>query len=134
MRKLRLLREEAGAELLEFAMVSILFFTFVFGTMEFGRMIWQYNIIASVAKDGVRWAAVRGSTATTPADQSSLQTYVQGRAYGLSPTVTLNYPDGDNKSGSTVEVIVQGTFTPIVPILPQSARTLRSKARMLIAR
>jgi Flp pilus assembly protein TadG len=133
MRRPRLLGNERGAELVEFALMAVPFFMIMFGTMEFGRMIWQNNVIANAAKDGARWAAVRGNDATTPASASDVRTYVQGRAFGLAPTVTTTWSP-DNKAGSTVSVDVTLDFSPGVTLLPQATIHLRSKAQMLIAR
>ena len=114
--------------------MSAAFFIVVFSIMEFSRMIWQHNVVASAAKDGARWAAVRGSSSGAPATEDDVQTYVQGRAYGLPVTVTTLWSPGDKSAGSIVTVRVQRSFQPVVPILPQGLITLRSSAQMLIAR
>jgi Flp pilus assembly protein TadG len=135
MRLLRALRDETGAELLEFAMMGIAFFVIVFGTMDFSRMIWLDNVVASATKDGARWAAARGATADTPATSDSVNTYVQSRLYGMSGvTVTTTWNPTDKSAGSIVTVHVQGSFQSLVGILPQNAITLQSTAQMRISR
>jgi Flp pilus assembly protein TadG len=134
MRPRRFLREAFGAELVEFALMSAGFFIIVFGTVEFGRMIWQDNVVASAAKDGARWAAVRGASSDSPATVDSVRTYVQSRAPGLTVTVNTFWDPGDMQAGSVVTVRVEGSFQSIVPILPQGLITLRSTAQMVIAR
>ena len=54
-------RNERGVEVIEFALVSIFLFMLVFGIMEFGRAIWIYGTVAHVAREGTRFAIVRGS-------------------------------------------------------------------------
>ena len=54
-------RDERGAELIEFSLISILMLMLVFGIMEFGRAIWIYGTVAHVAREGARFAIVRGS-------------------------------------------------------------------------
>ena len=133
-RMLRALREERGAELIEFALVSMAFFVIVFGTVEFSRMIWQHNIVANAAKEGARWAAVRGATSDTPATVDSVRTYVQSRSYGMTVTVTTTWNPATMAVGSIVTVDVQGSFQPIIPILPQNLIALRSTSQMVISR
>jgi Flp pilus assembly protein TadG len=130
----RFLRDVLGAELVEFALMSAGFFVIVFGTVEFGRMIWQDNVIASAAKDGARWAAVRGASSDSPATVDSVRNYVQNRAPGLTVTVNTFWDPGDKSAGSIVTVRVEGSFQTVVPILPQGLITLRSTAQMVIAR
>lgn len=134
MRPRRFLHEALGAELVEFALMSMAFFVVVFGTLEFGRMIWQDNVVASAAKDGARWASVRGAASGTPATVDSVRTYVQSRTVGLPVTVNTFWDPGDMLPGSVVTVRVTGSFQSIIPILPQDLITLSSTAQMLIAR
>ena len=51
--------DERGAEIIEFAIVSILFLMLAFGVMEFGRAIWMYGTVAHAAREGARFAIVR---------------------------------------------------------------------------
>src|SRR4029453_16216061 len=81
-------RRERGAALVEFAIVSIVFFTFVFGVTEFGRMIYEYNLIATATRDGARWACVRGTNSGHPAGVSQIRNYVVGRALNPNPPRT----------------------------------------------
>ena len=134
MRKSRILKDDRGAELVEFALLAVAFFMFLFGTLEFGRMLWQDNVVANGARDGARWAAVRGASSTTPATGASVTSYVLTRTYGMDVTVTTTWTPATKVAGSVVEVVVERTFTPIVNILPQNVVTLRSTAQMVIAR
>jgi Flp pilus assembly protein TadG len=49
---------EKGQALLEFAAVTLLFFTLVFGIIEFGRALWAWNTIAQATRAAARYAAV----------------------------------------------------------------------------
>ncbi len=134
--------------MIEFAMAATVLIVFLFGTIEFGRMIWERNIVANASKAGVRWAAVRGnSSGQTPATAAEIEDYVLTWMYGIPVTVTTTWctapfvsgvcqppATSNNKPGSTVQVVVQGSFTPGVPLLPPSTITLRSAAQMIIAR
>ena len=83
----RLERNEQGAELIEFALVSLLLLTLLFGIMEFGRAIWIYNTVAHVAREGARFAIVRGAESALPADAAAVNAHVQGLAAGMSGLV-----------------------------------------------
>ena len=81
------MRNERGAVLVEFAIASIIFFVALFGILDFGQSIWRYNMVADLAQEGARWAAVRGSTSTTPATEADVRAYVQARAPSMFVTV-----------------------------------------------
>lgn len=50
---------QRGAAAVEFALISLLFFTVLFGILEFGRMIFVYNTLQEVTRRGAREAVVR---------------------------------------------------------------------------
>ena len=127
---------ERGDSLVEFAVSVVLFLTTIFGTMEFGLGVWQYNMLSNLAQEGARWAAVRGSTAGSPADAAAVRAFVESRSLGLALTaVTTTWPDaGDNAPGKRVQVVVQKDFTPLTLLLPHTTLPLSSRAQMIIAR
>lgn len=53
-----LARDEHGATMIEFTLVSLLFFMLTFGMVEFGYMFWQYNSASKAVQVGARLAAV----------------------------------------------------------------------------
>lgn len=56
-------RRAAGATLIEFALVLILFFTFLLGIMDFARMLWTWNAATEATREGARYAVVCDSLA-----------------------------------------------------------------------
>lgn len=129
-------RGERGETLLEFAFASVIFFLVVFGTLEFGHAIWQYNLVSDLAQEGARWASVRGSTSSSPASAADVQTYVRSRAYGLNVTVTTA-PVPSTMSGNgnnIVAVTVQQNFSLNVPFLASNTIPMSSTARMVMSR
>jgi len=128
-------RDDRGATIVEFALVSFVYFLIIFGTMEFGRMIFDYNVVSTAARDGARWASVRGTTSGHIASATDVKNYVVSRSLSLlrAADVTVTWPNG-NTAGNPVQVTTQYTFTPIVPLLPQTSRTLSSTVRMVISR
>ena len=133
MRSRRFFRSEDGSGLVEFAIAAIFLFSIVFFTIEFGQAVWRYNTIASLAKDGARWASVHGSESASVADSAAVQTYVNTRSPNIAVVVRTTWPDGNKDPGSVVQVRVDGSFTPITKIVPQGTHTLRSTAQVVIA-
>ncbi len=132
----RFLREDRGSELLEFAAASVIFFTIVFGTIEFGLAVWQYNMTADLAQEGARWASVHGASSSSPATTAQLQSYVQSRAPGFNVTVTVLPAAGPSAltPGSTVSVQVDSSFSPLTNLIPNTTLTLSSTAKMKVFR
>lgn len=128
-------RDDRGSELIEFAVASVVFFAIVFGTIEFGRAVWQHNMMSNLAQEGARWAAVHGSSSASPATAAQLQTYVQSRSPGITVTVTATpaNPSAVNPGG-TIAVQVNSSFSPVTTLIPQATLNLTSTARMKVFR
>ncbi len=127
-------RDERGVELIEFALISILFFMLSFGIMEFGRAIWIYGTVAHVAKEGARFAIVRGSESPRTATASDVASYVNTRAAGMTGLiVTTTWDDPTKDRGTVVQVRVDRQFNPALPLVNLGPITLSSTSRMVIA-
>jgi Flp pilus assembly protein TadG len=50
---------QPGVATVEFALVALLFFTLLFGALEFGRMLYLYNTVQEVTRRAAREAVVR---------------------------------------------------------------------------
>lgn len=123
--------DDHGQSLVEFALASVVFFITVFGILEFGLAVSRYNMVANLAQEGARWVAVRGTTATN----STLQTFVNSRASGLSTTATMSPTTLPLAPGSTVTVVVTSSYTPLTRFIHRTAQIpLSSTARMIISR
>jgi len=100
-------RGESGSALVEFSVVSLVFFMTLFGLIEFAQAVWHYNMVANLAQEGARWASVRGSGATgavSPASAAEVQSYVQTRALGLSVAVATTSVDATTKACTATAV------------------------------
>ncbi len=143
-------RSQRGSTLVEFALAITILLTLMMGIMEFSRFLYTYHFLSDVARDGTRYASVRGNTfagvsctVTKPyacdATAANVTTYVQGLApmgvVGSSLVVTTTWP-GTNPDGTTagcttnanspgcyVEVQVSYPYKFIFPFLPSSATT-----------
>ncbi len=51
-------RNQAGAAMVEFAIVAWVFFLLLFGVIEFARLLFTFNTLTEVARRGARVAAV----------------------------------------------------------------------------
>jgi Flp pilus assembly protein TadG len=128
-----LLCSQRGSALVEFAITGLLFFALIFAIFEASRAIYHYNIIASVAREGTRFAAVRGSQSGRVASRADIQAFVRSRALGLDPTVNVNWSP-TNDPGAIIEVRVRHTFTTIVPLAGVPNMNMSSTARSIMVR
>jgi len=125
---------EQGATVAEFALATTMFFLLVFGGIQFARGIYQYNIISNASKAGARWAAVRGSSSgQTAATDSAIDVYIQSQLYGITAVDSVSRSP-DTNPGSTVQIIVRGSYSPNIPFFSSRTLTLRSVSQMIILR
>lgn len=125
------LRQERGSTLVEYAMILSLFLLLTMGVLEFGRAVWAYNSLSHGAREGSRYAIVRGADSGRAATVEDVQDFVRNRLPSLAPVEVTTSWDPDNQAGSVVQVQVQYAFNPIVPLLPPI--TLSSTSRMVIS-
>ena len=124
------LRADRGSTLVEFSLVGFMFIIVLLGVVEMGRMVLVYTTVANAARTGARYAIVHGGTRTGvgatgvngpsgPGNTTQVETVVQNFASaGLlntsNLTITVAYPDGNNKAGSKVDVTVTYPYDPLV--------------------
>jgi Flp pilus assembly protein TadG len=152
-------RGEEGQTIVETAMSIIILMTFMFGVMEGSLAVYSYHFISEAAREGARYAMVRGSTAGAAcgtsynsydcvASAANIQTYVQFLGYpGINPsnmTVTSAWatfatgnscpasPSPCNSPGNQVTVTVSYSFPLNVPFIPPHTYTMSSSAAMII--
>jgi Flp pilus assembly protein TadG len=155
-------RGEEGSAILETALSIVVLFTFLFGVMETGFALYSYHFIADAAREGARYAIVRGSTAgatncTAPGqatcraqggnDTGDIATYVKTLGFpGINPSyMTVNsawsqYVHGTtcptlgpcNSPGNQITVTVTYNFPLNLPFFPPKTFALSSTAAMII--
>ena len=76
MRLVRRLRQEDGAQLVEFALVLPLLLLVVLGIAEFGFIFQRYEVVTNAAREGARMAVLPGYN-TVPA-QDAIRARVRG--------------------------------------------------------
>lgn len=116
--------------LVESALSLSVFLMLLFGVCDFGRLVWTYNLLAHGAREGVRYAVVRGNTTTTPATASDVSTYAKNQMLGISgETVNVTWSP-DNSPGNPVNVNVTYSFVPVTFFAPSF--TVRSRAQSIV--
>src|SRR5689334_5576390 len=74
-------KNERGTTMAEFAVVALLFFTIIFGIIEFGRLLYIHNALTDATRAGARYGALHHGA--TSADQTAVKKYV---VYGPNGT------------------------------------------------
>ncbi len=140
---------ERGSGIAETAIVMGVVLALLFGIIDFGRTMYTYAFVAQLARQGARWAIVRGSQCTLldhcNASNNDVQTYVRSLSYGAtdanSITVTTTWPTTDcppnytavNQPGCLVSVNVQYPFKFIAPFVSGAQLTMSSTSQMVIS-
>jgi len=109
---------DRGAAAVEFALVSVLLFTLLFGIIQYGFLFFQYQAAAATAHEGARLAAL-GIDDCADYGQAVVQ---RGRDNGLP---------GVEVTGVGVTALVQVKWKPIdfgVPFVPYPRGPLISQA------
>ncbi len=134
-------RGQRGSLLLESALSFSAFLLLTFGVMEFSMAVFAYNFVSYAAREGARWASVRGSTYVpagttvgTPATADQIRDFVRSQAVGLianNVTVTTTWSP-DNAPGSNVRVAVSYNVIPLVGLALKNNLTVSSAAQLVI--
>ena len=142
-RRLHPRHRESGSTMVETAISLTLFFTLLFGIVGWSWVMWAYIWTAHAAREGARWASVRGTTYVStypanaspgpnPASQNSIDAYVKANTLGLNVNnvTVVATPSGGWTPGSNVTVTVNYVVTNIVPFVP--SMTVSSTSTMVI--
>ena len=133
MKRTHLRASENGSAVIEFAVVIGVFVVILLATFELGMMLWEKNTIAAAAREGARFAIVRGSESGRTTDTAGVAAYVRGRA-GLAPIKVLTTWPASKDPGATVEVRVEYMHKPVSPLtgILQDSVALASTSRMVV--
>jgi Flp pilus assembly protein TadG len=129
-------RSEEGAALVEFALTVPILFTFFFGLIEVSMALYMHQVLSECAREGTRYAMVRGSTCVNGSGSSCTTTaalvnsYVSGLTWpnigGAPMVVSTTFPDGNQSPGSRVQVFVSYAFPFRVPFVPPTTLNMAS--------
>ena len=109
---------ERGAVAAEFAIVVPLLLLIVFGTMEFGMMMYGREVVTNATREGARYGIVAGPptiTATQMITQAT--TYLTGT--GVNPgSVTFSVPACCGVTGTPVTLSAIYRYPWFIPYIP----------------
>ncbi len=110
--KYSVIRERAGSAAVEFAFVAPVLFLVVLAALDFGRLAWITSSLDTAAREGVRFASIRGSSSSAPATQEQVIAFVRNRvAIKATNELTVSVTWNPNQAaGSQVTVVVAYPF------------------------
>jgi Flp pilus assembly protein TadG len=151
----RSVRSDEGSNVVEMAVVSSVLFAMLFGIIELSLALYTYNYVSDAAREGTRYAIVRGSSCSVLTNcnvtSAQIQTYVQQLGYpginaaNTTATATWLSPSSStpvtwtacgstcNTPGDAVQVRVTYSFLLSVPFVPGRTLSLQSSSMMVIA-
>ncbi len=147
MKRLRVFRgREEGQALVEFAFLGVVLFIIIFGMVDVGRAVMNYNTLAQATREGTRYAIVHGGDSldpsgpdsehfTAPSSDEKVTQTVEKFTSGLNLsqlTVEAEWPDGSNRRGDTVKVTSTYEYQPMFNFLGTLSITLSSSSTMSI--
>ena len=133
-RVVRFVRDERGAALVEFAMISVVLMILIFGIIDFGRALYTKNSLTNAAREGGRYAAVLlAPEANTSAIQDTVIAHMSPLG-GASLTrdevvVSFNAVGGKVQSITTTINYPFEPITPIARLIGLDPLTLRASAQ-----
>jgi Flp pilus assembly protein TadG len=151
----RFVHRDEGSNVVEMAVVSSVLFAMLFGIIEISLALYTYNYVSDAAREGTRYAIVRGSSCNVLTNCSvtaaQIQTYVQNLGYpgvrAANTTVSTTWfsPSAStpvtwtacgtpcNAPGNAVQVTVTYSFGLGIPFVPKKTLSLHSTSMMVIA-
>jgi Flp pilus assembly protein TadG len=159
-RLVRHTRGEEGAGLVESALACSVFLAMLIGVFQMSLAFYTFHYLSDAAREGSRYAAVRGSTSCTNtsslsncnATSAQIQTYVRGLGYpginasnltvtttwrtasSTQPTTWSSCSSGTcNAPGNQVKVVAAYSFPLSVPFVPSLSFSLTSTSKMVIS-
>jgi Flp pilus assembly protein TadG len=156
---MRILAEETGDTLVEFAVAMTLLLTLIFAILDFSRAIYFDHYVRYSADEAARYAMVRGSTwngkaCASTASESCTATSANVKAFVTSITpigslpslsvlttwtgqtpagVACNNANGNNSPGCVVQVQVAYNFSFVLPFMPNNSLALTSTSAVAVA-
>jgi Flp pilus assembly protein TadG len=160
--RLRRVSGENGAAIVEFALSAAILLSLVFGIMGLSMALYSYHFISNAAREGTRYAIVRGSACPSvlpgcpdPGTPVDVQTYLRTASYpgnggtfpGIIPgnlTATVTFPTTGTPActpsvnpcdnpGNLVQVTVNYQFPLNIPFVPSETLTMSSTSQMVIS-
>jgi Flp pilus assembly protein TadG len=107
------MKRQRAQALVEFAVISTLFFLLFFVVLDGGRAIYAWSTVAEAAREGAHAAEITGAT---DAQIKSAITAHTGLLGDLSSTTTIT-PTPTRLAGQTVTITVTYQYRTVTPLL-----------------
>lgn len=119
-----LVRDRRAATVVEFAICSLVMMLIIFGTLEFGRALWTWEVIQETAFEGARCMGLLASSCASNSTYSSTNTstYIVSLAASRGVTisanmVSLNHTALCGNAGGFSQVSITYPFSTVAPAL-----------------
>jgi Flp pilus assembly protein TadG len=156
-KRCKVVRGDEGSTLVEFALSCSVLCMVLFGIVQVSLLVYSYDFVSEAARDGARYAIVRGTRCTALPDcnatSAQIQTHVQSLSYpGITTsnlTVTAIWYKAAtappnmtwstctvspcNVIGNAVNVTVQYPFQLTIPFWGTSSVNLSNSSQMVMA-
>src|SRR5579884_1446394 len=115
-------QQQKGSAIVEGALVLLIFILLFLALADVARMIYAYNEMPYLAREGARYAAVHGSSSSSPLQYKDVASKIKTIAAGVDQTQLQISVNGDTSQTSTtalasapasVTVIVTYTLNPV---------------------
>ncbi len=126
--------DASGSVAVEFALLLPVFLSLVIGTVEIGRVLYTTHALGYAAREGVRYAMVRGADNPTPATTTNIEDIVKARATALDPAkmvIAVTYAP-DNSPGSLVTVQVTYDHEFFMPFYSFESINLTNSSQRIV--
>jgi Flp pilus assembly protein TadG len=113
---------EAGAAAVEFAIVALLFFSLIFGVLQFGVYTWRHQAISAATREATRYGMAVGTSGTQQfVDCGGIRAAARQFAPELSitdPEIAVRWekPDGTPKMKAGVQLSCSGAVPTIADL------------------
>ena len=132
-------KTQKGAAMVEIALSLLIMLLLTIGLFEMARGMWVYTTLSHAARQGARFAMVRGNASASPATIASIEQRVKSQAIGLDPnniSVAVTWEDsGTMQGGDFVQIRATYPLTMITgsAFFGHSVLNLGSTSRVTIS-
>lgn len=131
--------------MVEFALALPILLLVVYGLLEVGRLVFIYSSVITASREAVRYGSANGLINSSEQYQDCVGIKAAAQKvdflgdiqdsnitieyfHGLDSIPFASCPPGTVITGDRIKVTITASFTPIVPIVPLTAMTLRSSS------
>lgn len=113
-------RRSRGQALVEFALAIPIFLVLLFGLVDIGRLVYVNNAISQAAREGARYGAVQGRSATAAARTDVRTHTISVLAAVPQPAVSVSCERAGASVGAcrTNDVLVVSVSSPVAMFTP----------------